>query len=1115
MAGSGLAGIGGVSAGDLVSEAQMKALFGAGLHPDAEAIAARLRSAGESTTAVEAATRLGRPFPVYTQATSTFLADLRAEYQAWNRGHGRVGDAPVPEGVRQHLRTVVAGRGFEREHGRAPSSREAAAYITRNSRQPQQAVAGYDLTFSPVKSVSTLWALASRPVAERIEACQAEAVADVIAWIEAEIAHTRLGARGVRQVDVRGVIATAFVHRDTRAGDPDLHTHVAISNKVQTVDGGWYALDGQPLHQGAVAASERYNTRLEALLRDRLGVRFVDTPHPQGRRLVREIVGVDTGLLGAWSKRRTAIDVERADLATAFTATHGRPPSTIEALHLAQQATLATRQGKPAPRSLAEQRRAWRAEAETVLGSRTALDDMIRTALPPARRPSAGAGSPVPREPFGPGSPGSPTRSGTVPRHLTRDGHPTTVPELADEVLGVVSAQRAHWHDTHVLAEAHRQARRLDLPAADLPAVVDAIVTLVLDRSMPITPPERTLDPPIARRGDGTSVYTRAHSTLYTSEQVLPDERTVLTASDRTDGRTIDPLAVTATIAESTVTEVPLNPGQVQLVTALATSGARVQVAMAPAGAGKTTAMTALTAAWTSRGGDVLSLGPSAVAAAELGAATGTRARTLAEVVVHHAGAEPPDWITAIGPQTLIVVDEAGMAATGDLAILTRLALATGASIRLIGDDRQLAAVGAGGLLRDLTTRHDTPTLTEVVRFDDQAEAAATLALRDGDVDALGFYLDHDRVHDVDQATLPDAVLAAWASDIATGATSLMMASDLTTVTALNAVARTHRLTTTGQPRGREVSLRSGLHACAGDTVITRRNRRALRITGTDFVKNGDRFTVTAVTSSGGLRVRHHGTDRHLTPARRLRERTRRSRLRVHRPHSPRPDRRHRPPRAHRRRRPAGALRRPHQRPRRQPRLRLARGRRGPARRHPPRRDPPAHRGRHAAPGSSPATAPSPPPPPPRPPPKIPPACSPPPPPSTPTPSTWSPPQPSGTTRSPDSTQPPRRSCRGSRSAPPGPPSWDTSPSSPSRGGTRSRPSPTPHTAEKYRPPATRPPSSTGDSTPPATTPPGPARCPGSPTSPTPWPWASEVPGVLRTVGFHWSLRCPIVVEPF
>ena len=83
---------------------------------------------------------------------------------------------------------------------------------------------------------------------------------------------------GVRQVNVRGLVAAAFTHRDSRAGDPDLHTHVAVANKVQTLDGRWLSIDGRVLFKATVAASETYNTALEHHLRDRLGVRFAERP---------------------------------------------------------------------------------------------------------------------------------------------------------------------------------------------------------------------------------------------------------------------------------------------------------------------------------------------------------------------------------------------------------------------------------------------------------------------------------------------------------------------------------------------------------------------------------------------------------------------------------------------------------------------------------------------------------------------------------------------------------------------------------------------------------------------------------------------------------------------
>jgi hypothetical protein len=105
--------------------------------------------------------------------------------------------------------------------------------------------AGYDLTFSPVKSVSTFWAVADPEVAALVERAHQAAVKDALAFIEKHALFTRTRPQGIRQVKVRGLVATAFTHRDSRAGDPDLHTHVAVANKVQTsMDGGCRSTDG-------------------------------------------------------------------------------------------------------------------------------------------------------------------------------------------------------------------------------------------------------------------------------------------------------------------------------------------------------------------------------------------------------------------------------------------------------------------------------------------------------------------------------------------------------------------------------------------------------------------------------------------------------------------------------------------------------------------------------------------------------------------------------------------------------------------------------------------------------------------------------------------------------
>jgi hypothetical protein len=168
---------------------------------------------------------------------------------------------------------------------------------------------------------------------------------------------------------------------------------------------------------------------------------------------------------------------------------------------------------------------------------------------------------------------------------------------------------------------------------------------------------------------------------------------------------------------------VRLNRGQEVLVTAMATSGARVQLALTPAGSGKTIAMQVLASVWTEGGCNVLGLAPSAAAAAALAEATGVPCETFAKLTHDLAHVPNSGLVSSIGPGTLVVIDEADTADTLTLASVIELTVARGASVRLIGDDRQLAAIGTGGLLRDVASTHGAIRLNELVRFADPAEA--------------------------------------------------------------------------------------------------------------------------------------------------------------------------------------------------------------------------------------------------------------------------------------------------------------------------------------------------------------------------------------------------------
>ncbi|MGH3371770.1 MAG: ATP-dependent DNA helicase, partial [Nocardioidaceae bacterium] len=340
----------------------------------------------------------------------------------------------------------------------------------------------------------------------------------------------------------------------------------------------------------------------------------------------------------------------------------------------------------------------------------------------------------------------------------------------------------------------------------------------------------------------------------FTTTRVLDAEARIVAAAASSDAVAWSTDDVELAILAARIEGTELNAGQEQLVRAMTTSGRRVQLALAPAGAGKTTAMRVLAGVWTEAGADMLGLAPSAAAAAALREATGMPCETLAKLV-HDLDTQPGSPLAAtVGPDTLLVVDEAGMADTITLDRVIGFAVERGATVRLIGDDQQLAAIGAGGVLRDIARTHGVVRLDEVVRFDDPVEAEASLALRDGGRSAIGYYLDNERVHAGDQQAVVDEVLDAWQREQDAGRDCLMLAPTHELVRELNERARTTRLADAVVEE--EIRLRDGTHASVGDVVLTRRNDRRLGLTSTDWVKNGDRWTVTGV-HDGTLSVRH------------------------------------------------------------------------------------------------------------------------------------------------------------------------------------------------------------------------------------------------------------------
>jgi DNA primase catalytic core len=896
--GSGMAGLEGLAAGDLVTADHMQNLFGAGHHPLATELTKALdlqigRPDQPSPTAADykASARLGTPYKVYNNDVSPFRSEVAKRIAAVNTAAGLPSDWPVPAPERAKVRTEVAREFFRAEHGREPAdARELAATIAKHSRPRTNAVAGYDLTFSPVKSVSVLWAIADPRTAAAIERAHQAAIKDAVGFIESKALFTRRGTNGVRQVDVEGLIGTSFTHRDSRASDPDLHTHLAVANKVRALDGTWLAIDGRPLHKAVVSASETYNTALERHLVDALGVRFAERLNGADggdarKRPVREIVGVDPDLNRRFSKRRISVEDRRKVLAAAFHATHGRPPTPVETIQLSQQATLETREAKHEPRSLAEQRQAWHREAVEVLGTPQRLTQMIHRALNPTTNPQGAA------------------------RSLADPGaNAAWFAKAADRIVATMEGSRSTWQYWHVYAEAQRQVRNAPghgVPTTQVAQMVDLLVNEVLDgRSMSMARPRdhtsEPVEPPELTRADGASVYTQAGADMFTSSKVLAAEQRLVDVACRHDGYAVEASSVDLALLESRANGVTLNAGQATLVREMATSGARLQLAIAPAGSGKTTAMRALATAWADGGGTIVGLAPSAAAADALRSSMGSESSshsytqagpttdTLAKLThsiqqAHESGTGDlsgvPDLVAGIDSSTLVIIDEAGMADTLSLDAAVSYILQRGGSVRLVGDDQQLSAIGAGGVLRDIQSTHGALQLSELVRFKDPAEAGASLALREGKPESLGFYLDRGRVHVGDLDTMTEDVFGAWQADRSAGLDSIMLAPTRDLVSELNRQARAHRLAQqaadqqTTDPTGpaHEAGIDSGPvrrlcdgnEASLGELIITRQNDRRLRTSATDWVKNGDRWKVLEIHDDGDLTVQHTGRAGH------------------------------------------------------------------------------------------------------------------------------------------------------------------------------------------------------------------------------------------------------------
>lgn len=816
-----------------VTEAQMANLYGEGVHPERERVIAEKMDAGLSRKDAEKAAKLGRAYYQYQQKDTILGAVIREREAAFVRINHR----PVTAAERHRMQATEGAILFRKAHGRNPSSKEELGrFITAELRPQQNAVAGFDMTMTPVKSVSVLWAVGGEEARKLVENAQQQALKETVQFLQKHAIATRTGANGIAQEDVpAGIIAGSFRHYDSRSGDPNIHNHLVIANKVQDAAGHWKTIDSKLLHKMNVPASEFYNGRIQGILED-AGLSF-EARHADGsKQAIMEIKGIPSELLTMFSTRSEDMKPVLKELIDDYQGTHGKAPDPATLLKLAQRANLETRADKKHVESLHELTGQWRSRV-TELMSESEMTELF---------------------------------SGILASTGHRSAAHVEIADAARAVIEAVSDKRASWSVQHVMAESQRWAKTHGAEHGSIDqdtvnAITEAALAVHSVRQTPLNPYSRFAP---LERADGSNIFEHSTSVRYTSHAMIRNENLLIRAGHRDviPAASADDFLLAIAHHNGAVEKGEahnLSQGQLRLAYEFATSTKLLGIGIGAAGTGKSTVMALVKDAVTHAGGNVIALAPSAAAAAVLGKELGVKAATTD--LFNLVGGPDGRKDLAVHPGTVVIVDEAGMAGTAKLAKLVSIVESGGGVVRLVGDDMQLGAVQAGGVLSLLVEEIGAVELDAVHRFEDPAEATASLALRtggNGTTDPFAWYLENDRIQAGDSATIESLAYAQWQQASNNGQPAVIMASTNEQAQRLSERAQVYRTFMGEIDVDRPgVTLRDGTTAWAGDTIVTRRNDPDLFThRGRGTVRNGDLWEVTKTHKDGSLSVLHQRT---------------------------------------------------------------------------------------------------------------------------------------------------------------------------------------------------------------------------------------------------------------
>jgi len=670
--------------------------------------------------------------------------------------------------------------------------------------QPNQRVAAWDITFSPPKSISALWAIAPDDARHHVREAQAAAVDAAVGYLTGHACVARLGRDGVDRQDGSqlGFLRAEFTHRCSREGDPQLHTHTILANLLQAPDGRRAALDGGLIFQHAKAADGIYQAALRAELTRRLDVGW------ERRDEQWEIVGVPPGLCRRWATRRSQI--------TAALRARGLDPDTATG-RAAQTAALDTRHAKV-----------------QVGNGRSLHDRFTREALVAGHDPLSVLEAAIP----------------TRLQHR-RQRH-TQLIEPGRQIIDVITGpegvtQRASsFSRRDAVIDLTTRSAILSTNAADTALRGEALLRHLLrdQRVVPVLAPGPRTSSEVVRVRDASGRIVRTvdqSERRYTTVDLLTAETELLhLAANRQDaGAALVPRRI---VDQVLATNPTLDADQAAMVRTVASSGAGVDVVIGKAGTGKSTALGAYRQVLDAAGIPVLGVAPSATAAHQLAMSAGiTEAATVDRLLV-----ELDNRRRTLPRGVVVILDEAAMCSTRKRLALQRAVDAVAGKVVDVGDHRQIPSVDVGGGHYALTQRLGASVLGQNHRFRDPVYRDAAELLRDRQAAAAVEVLSTQGAVSDKHATPAKAWAAMvddWLSLRDGGAEVLMLATERAAVAEINQLARAHlvargdlsrRSRTYRAPDDRTVAL------AVGDQVILRCNHRITQPDGTTIaVRNG------------------------------------------------------------------------------------------------------------------------------------------------------------------------------------------------------------------------------------------------------------------------------------